>query len=86
MKQHLNPFFHRGWRGKMKAILKKSQASEPFTFSFVDDAGKMIVKSENYAAKKSAQNGMESVKKNSQTDTSKLKGVFWRMRSVSVSW
>ncbi|WXG54797.1 MAG: YegP family protein [Candidatus Sedimenticola sp. (ex Thyasira tokunagai)] len=46
--------------------MKKSEAKEPFSFSFVDDAGKSIVKSENYSAKKSAVNGVESVKKNSQ--------------------
>jgi uncharacterized protein YegP (UPF0339 family) len=53
----------------MKAVLKKSQAAEPFTFSFVDDASKVVVKSENYAAKKSAQNGVESVKRNCQEDS-----------------
>ncbi|MGD2082459.1 MAG: YegP family protein [Chromatiales bacterium] len=53
----------------MKALLKKSAASEPFTFSFVDDGGRMIVKSENYGAKKSAENGIESVRKNSQDDS-----------------
>ena len=52
----------------MKALLKKSAASEPFTFSFVDDAGRMVVKSENYAAKKSAQSGIESVRKNCAED------------------
>jgi len=52
----------------MKAILKVSQAKEPFSFSFVNDAGKMVVKSENYAAKKSALNGIESVKKNCQVE------------------
>ena len=52
----------------MKAVLKESQAKEPFSFSFVDDAGKMVVKSENYTAKKSAINGIESVKKNCQED------------------
>ena len=52
----------------MKAVLKVSQAKEPFSFSFVDDAGKTVVKSENYAAKKSAMNGIESVKKNCQVD------------------
>jgi uncharacterized protein YegP (UPF0339 family) len=52
----------------MKAILKESQAAEPFSFSFVDDADKMVVKSENYTAKKSALNGIESVKKNCGND------------------
>ena len=52
----------------MKAILKKSQAQEPFSFSFVNEAGKVVVKSENYKAKKSALNGIESVRKNSQND------------------
>ncbi len=53
----------------MKVLLKKSQAAEPFTFSFLDDDGKVIVKSENYAQKASAKNGIESVKKNSKLDT-----------------
>ena len=52
----------------MKAILKESQAQEPFSFKFVNDAGEMVVKSENYKAKKSAVNGVESVKKNCQND------------------
>ena len=52
----------------MKAILKESQAKEPFSFSFVDDADKAVVKSENYTAKKSALNGIESVKKNCAND------------------
>lgn len=52
----------------MKILLKKSQAAEPFTFSFVDDEGKVVVKSENYSQKASAKKGIESVKKNSQID------------------
>lgn len=52
----------------MKIVLKKSDASEPYTFSFMNDEAKMLVKSENYAAKKSCLNGIESVKKNSQLD------------------
>lgn len=52
----------------MKAILKKSEAKEPFTFAFLNGDGKAILKSENYAARKSAVNGIESVKKNSQND------------------
>lgn len=52
----------------MKATLKKSDAAEPFTFRFDNDAGKMVVRSENYAQKPSAKNGIESVKKNSQDD------------------
>lgn len=51
----------------MEVILRKSDANEPFSFIFV--AGeKTIVKSENYAQKSSAKNGIESVKKNSQVD------------------
>ncbi|MFT6916369.1 MAG: hypothetical protein ACJAWL_002704 [Motiliproteus sp.] len=53
----------------MKIILKKSQAKEPFTFAFMDDSGKTLVKSENYAARKSCVNGVESVRKNSQFDS-----------------
>ena len=52
----------------MKAILRKSDAKEPFSFIFVD-AEATIVKSENYAQKASAKNGIESVKKNSQEDS-----------------
>jgi len=52
----------------MKAILKKSAAAEPFSFSFVDDSGKMILRSENYKAKDSATKGINSVKKNCTED------------------
>ncbi len=52
----------------MKIVVKKSQAKEPFTFAFLDAAGKTVVKSENYVAKKSCLNGVESVRKNSQVD------------------
>lgn len=48
----------------MKAIIKKSQAHEPYSFSFLSADGKTLVRSENYAEKKSALNGIESVKKN----------------------
>ena len=51
----------------MEVILKKSEAAEPFTFRFTSD-DKIVLKSENYKAKKSAENGIESVRKNSQTD------------------
>ena len=44
----------------MKAMLKKSQAQEPFSFTFTSDDGKALVKSENYTAKKSALNGIAS--------------------------
>jgi uncharacterized protein YegP (UPF0339 family) len=52
----------------MKAILKKSQAAEPFSFAFVDAAGKTVLKSENYKTKDSALNGIASVKKNCHND------------------
>lgn len=52
----------------MKVVLKESQAQEPFSFSFIDAAGKTVVRSENYKARKSALNGIESVKKNCQDD------------------
>lgn len=52
----------------MTAILRKSEANEPFSFVFVD-GDSTIVKSENYAQKASAKNGIESVKKNSQEDS-----------------
>ncbi len=48
----------------MKAVLKKSSAAEPFSFSFVDGEGKAILRSENYKAKDSASKGIRSVKKN----------------------
>lgn len=53
----------------MKAVLKKSDASEPFTFSFVGKDGKTALKSENYKEKRSAVNGIESVKKNCTEDS-----------------
>ncbi len=52
----------------MKALLKKSSAAEPFSFSFVNDEGKMVLKSENYKAKDSASKGINSVKKNCVED------------------
>jgi len=52
----------------MKVLLKESQASEPFSFSFIGADGKVMVKSENYKAKKSAVNGIDSVKKNCTND------------------
>lgn len=48
--------------------LKKSETKEPFSFTFVDDKGKLILKSENYKQRSSAVNGIESVRKNSQVD------------------
>jgi len=53
----------------VKIILKKSDAQEPFTFSFVNNDGTTLVRSENYAAKKSAVNGIASVKKNCIDDS-----------------
>jgi uncharacterized protein YegP (UPF0339 family) len=52
----------------MTINLRKSEAKEPFTFIFVNAEGKTIVKSENYAQKPSAKNGIQSVKKNCQDD------------------
>lgn len=52
----------------MKAILKKSSAAEPFSFSFVNSDGKMVLRSENYKAKDSANKGINSVKKNCTED------------------
>ena len=49
-------------------MLKKSEAKEPFSFSFVNANDESIVKSENYAAKRSALNGIESIKKNCTDD------------------
>ncbi len=53
----------------MTISLRKSDAREPFSFIFVNAEGKTIVKSENYAQKASAKNGIESVKKNCQDDS-----------------
>ena len=52
----------------MTITLRKSEAKEPFTFIFINAEGKTIVKSENYAQKASAKNGIESVKKNCLVD------------------
>jgi len=52
----------------MNVILKKSDAAEPYTFAFVAGDGKNLLRSENYKAKKSALNGIESVKKNCTND------------------
>lgn len=52
----------------MKALLKTSAAAEPFSFSFVNDEGKMVLRSENYKAKDSASKGINSVKKNCTED------------------
>jgi len=51
----------------MTVVLRKSDAKEPFSFVFVDGES-TIVKSENYAQKASAKNGIESVRKNSQVE------------------
>ncbi|HFD87437.1 MAG TPA: DUF1508 domain-containing protein [Gammaproteobacteria bacterium] len=47
----------------MKVVMKKTEAKEPFSWTFQKD-GKTIVRSENYKEKRSAVNGIESVKKN----------------------
>lgn len=52
----------------MTINLRKSEAKEPFTFIYVNAEGKTIVKSENYAQKSSAKNGIESVRKNCLVD------------------
>ena len=52
----------------MKVVFNKSDAVEPYSFRFTDDTGKIILKSENYKAKKSALNGIESVKKNAVSE------------------
>jgi uncharacterized protein len=53
----------------MTIKLRKSDAKEPFSFVFVNEDGKTIIKSENYAQKASAKNGIESIKKNCQEDS-----------------
>jgi uncharacterized protein YegP (UPF0339 family) len=52
----------------MTINLRKSNAKEPFSFIYVNAEGKTIIKSENYAQKASAKNGIESVRKNCQDD------------------
>ncbi len=52
----------------MKIVLKKSEAASPFSFAFKDENDKTIIKSESYKARKSALNGIESVKKNCLID------------------
>jgi len=52
----------------MKVLFKKSDAVEPFSFRFTDNDGNIILKSENYKAKPSALNGIESVKKNASSE------------------
>ena len=52
----------------MKVVLKKSDAQEPYSFSFVSGAGKVVLKSENNEDKKSAVGGIESVRKNCTED------------------
>lgn len=51
----------------MKVVLKKTDKESPFSFNFIEN-DKTIVRSETYKAKKSAVNGIESVRKNSQDD------------------
>jgi uncharacterized protein YegP (UPF0339 family) len=48
----------------MKAVLRKTEAQEPFIFRIVGSDEAIILKSENYKAKKSAENGIASVLKN----------------------
>jgi uncharacterized protein YegP (UPF0339 family) len=52
----------------MRAILRKTEASEPFIFRITDDNETIILKSENYKTRKSAENGVNSVMKNRTTD------------------
>ena len=51
----------------MKVIMKKSEAREPFSWTFQDN-GKSILRSENYKEKRNAVNGIASVKKNCGND------------------
>ncbi len=51
----------------MKVIMKKSDAKEPFSWSFQEN-GKAVLRSENYKEKRNALNGIESVKKNCGDD------------------
>ena len=51
----------------MKVVMKKSEAREPFSWTFQDN-GKSILRSENYKEKRNAVNGIESVKKNCEND------------------
>jgi len=52
----------------MEVILRKREGDSPFSFVF-KDGDRVIVKSETYKSKRSALNGIESVKKNCQIDS-----------------
>jgi len=52
----------------MKVVLKKSQTSASYFFSFNDSKDRSVVRSESYKARKSALNGIASVRKNSLND------------------
>lgn len=52
----------------MKVLLKRRGTGQPYNFSFINDDGKMILKSENYKAKDSASKGIYSVKRNCTED------------------
>lgn len=47
--------------------LRKSETGQ-FSFSFVNEEGKTLLKSEQYSSKAAVQNGIESVRKNSVDD------------------
>lgn len=48
----------------MIAVIKKTGAEKPFSFSFVNDYGDTLIRSDNYTARKNASLGVASVKKN----------------------
>lgn len=52
----------------MRAMIKKTEAKEPFSFCFINVYGDTLVRSENYTARSSAMNGIASVKKNCISD------------------
>ena len=52
----------------MKVIVKRRGAAQPYSFSFVDNEGKVVLKSESYKAKDSAVKGVKSIRKNCTED------------------
>ncbi len=71
----------------MKFILRKSEADSPFSFVFMGENDKVLLKSESYKQKSSALNGIESVKKNCTDDkryemkTAKSGKLFFNLKS-----
>lgn len=52
----------------MKALIKKNGAENSYSFTFVSDDGTVVLKSEKYKAKDSADKGVRAVIKNCTND------------------